>query len=158
MKTVELVRQAAVLRNLAKRVGHEPSTRALEMQAHWARYLCVLTSGFVENVVRVVFGEYVRRRSYSQPVVRYTTKQLDGIQNPRSDRLVQVAAAFDPNWGRELEAFLSQSYRSDAINAIMANRHLIAHGKSSNITLGQVTLYLGKIVEVAEFLEVQCDL
>lgn len=158
MRTVELVRQASVLKSLVKRVGHEPSTRALEMQAHWSRYLCVLTSGFVENIVRVIFSEYVRKNSYSPLVVRYTTKQLDGIQNPRADRIVKVAAAFDAAWGRDLESFLAQQYRSDAINAIMSNRHLIAHGRSSNITIGQVTLYLGKIIEMAEYLEVQCDL
>ena len=158
MKTVELVRQAAALKHLLKRVGHDQTTRSLEMQAHWARYLCVLTSGFIENIVRVIFSEYVRKNSYSQPVVRYTTKQLDSIQNPRSDRIVTVAGAFDPGWGRAVENFLGEQYRSDAINAIMSNRHLIAHARSSNITIGQVTLYLGKIIELAEFLEVQCDL
>src|SRR6218665_1267659 len=119
MKTVELVRQSAAIKQLIKRVGHDPSTRALEMQAHWARYLCVLTSGFVENVVRIAFSQYVRKNSYAAPIVRYTTKQLDSIQNPRPDRLVKVASAFDPVWGRALESFLDQQYRSDAINAIM---------------------------------------
>lgn len=146
------------LRKLIKRVGHDPSTRALEMQAHWARYLCVLTSGYVENVVRDLYGQYVRKTSYSAPVIRYTTRQLDSVQNPRPEKLVQIAAAFDASWGRNLEEYLRQEYRSDAVNAIMSHRHLIAHGRSSNITVGQVNLYLGKVIEVAEFIEGQCDL
>jgi RiboL-PSP-HEPN len=158
MKTVELARQAASLKQLIKRVGHDPSTRALEMQAHWARYLCVLTSGFVENIVRNLYGAYAEKNSYSAAVVRYAKRQLDSIQNPRPARLVEMAAAFDPTWGRDLEAYLALEYRSDAINAIMSNRHLIAHGRNSNITVGQVSLYLSKIVEVAEYIEEQCQL
>jgi hypothetical protein len=158
MKSVELVRQEATLRHLIRRVGHDPSTRALEMQAHWARYLCVLTSGFVENVARTIYGEYTTKNSYSPAVVRYAKKQLDGIQNPRPERLISLAATFDPKWGRDLEDYLETEYRSDAINAIMSHRHLIAHGRSSNITVGQVSMYLSKIVQVADYLELQCRL
>ncbi len=158
MKTIELVRQVASLRHLIKRVGHDPSTKALEMQAHWARYLCVLTSGLVENIARHLYGEYASKNSYSAAVIRYVKKQLDGIQNPRPGKLIEIAARFDPTWGHDLEAYLALEYRSDAINAIMSHRHLIAHGRSSNITVGQVNLYLSKIVEVAEYIETQCDL
>ena len=108
MRTAELTRQMSALRTLIKRVGHDPSTKALEMQGHWARYICVLTSGYVENAVREIYGQYVRKNSYSQPVIRYTTKLLEGIQNPRPERLVKIAASFDPAWGRDLESHLSQ--------------------------------------------------
>ena len=158
MKSVELNRQAAALRNLIKRVGHDPSTRALDMQGHWAKYICVLSAGYVENSVRDIYGQYVQKNSYSSAVIRYATKQLDGVQNPRPDKLVKIAASFDPVWGRDLEAHLSQNFRSDAVNAIMSNRHLIAHGRSSNITVGQISQYLSRVVEVAEFMETQCGL
>lgn len=128
------------------------------MQGHWARYICVLSAGYVENTVRDIYGQYVHKNSYSQPVIRYATKQLDSVQNPRPEKLVKIAASFDPAWGRDLETHLNQNFRSDAVNAIMSNRHLIAHGRSSNITVGQISLYLGKVVEVAEFMESQCGL
>lgn len=128
------------------------------MQGHWARYICVLSAGYVENSVRDIYGQYVHKHSYSSPVIRYATKQLDGVQNPRPDKLVKIAASFDPAWGRDLEAHLSQNFRSDAVNAIMSNRHLIAHGRSSHITVGQINLYLGKVIEIAEFMESQCGL
>lgn len=156
MKSVELTRQVANLKQLIRRVGHDPSTKALEMQAHWARYICVLTSGFVENIVRDLYGQYVTKGSYSPAVIRYAKKQLDGVQNPRSSRLIEIAAAFDPAWGRELNAFLALDYRDEALNSIMSNRHLIAHGRSSHITVASVSAYLSKIVEVAEYIEGQC--
>jgi len=46
----------------------------------------------------------------------------------------------------------------DAIDAIMANRHLIAHGKDSGISLVRVEQYLKKSIEVVEFIETQCGL
>ena len=158
MKSVELNRQAGALRQLIKRVGHDPSTRALDMQGHWARYVCVLTAGYVETSVRDIYGQYVRKNSYSAPVIKYATKQLDGVQNPRPERLVKIASAFDASWGRDLEAYLFQDFRSDALNAIMSNRHLIAHGRSSNVTVGQMSLYLTKVIEISEFMEAQCGL
>ena len=158
MKSVELNRQAAALRHLIKRVGHDPTTRALEMQGHWARYICVLSAGYVENSVREIYGCYIKKNSYSSAVIRYAIKQLDGVQNPRPEKLVKIAASFDQSWGRDLEIHLNQNYRSEAVNSIMSNRHLIAHGRSSNITVGQISLYLGKVDEIAEFLETQCGL
>ncbi|WP_443114468.1 HEPN domain-containing protein [Herbaspirillum seropedicae] len=158
MKSVELNRQASALRHLIKRVGHDPTTKALEMQGHWARYICVLTSGYVENAVRDIYGRYIKKNSYSEQVVRYATSQLEGVQNPRPERLVSIAKAFNTGWGRDLEQYLGDNFRGEAINSIMSNRHLIAHGRSSNITVGQVDHYLRKIIEVAEYMETQCEL
>jgi hypothetical protein len=39
----------------------------------------------------------------------------------------------------------------------MNNRHLIAHGRSSSISVVQVREYFAAIGEVAEFIEHQCS-
>jgi hypothetical protein len=51
---------------------------------------------------------------------------------------------------------MSQNGRKDAIDSIMNNRHLIAHGKDSGITVARVNDYLRKCIEVIEFIEAQC--
>jgi hypothetical protein len=55
-----------------------------------------------------------------------------------------------------LASFLALEGRREAIDAIMANRHLIAHGSNSGITLVRVKEYLSKSVQVIEFIEEQC--
>jgi hypothetical protein len=155
MKHPELVRQHAVLRSLIKRAGHDPSTRDLEMLAHWGRYLCVLTAGFVENTVRFIYGAHVVKTSSPQ-TARYAVRKIEEIQNPKASRLIEIARAFDKTWGANLEMFLEENFRKDAINTIMANRHLIAHGKDSDITIARVAQYLSRIVEVVDYLEQQC--
>jgi hypothetical protein len=51
---------------------------------------------------------------------------------------------------------LEQNKRKDAIDSIMANRHQIAHGKDVGITVARVKEYLEKVVEIVDFIEVQC--
>jgi hypothetical protein len=125
------------------------------MQSHWARYLCVLTAGFAENIVRLIYSRYISKTA-NAATARYAVAQIDQLQNPKATRFIDVARAFNEGWGRDLEAFLEDNFRKDAINSIMSNRHLIAHGKSSSITISSVQQYLTRIVEVARFIETQC--
>jgi hypothetical protein len=157
MRSVELNRQAAKLRQLIRRVGHDPTTHALEMHAHWAKYICVLSAGYIENIVRDVYGNYVKSHSYSAAVIRYAKNQIDWVQNPNSEKLIAIARSFDDKWGRDLESYLAQEYRKDAVNSIISNRNLIAHGRDSDITVARISQYLDKVKEVAEFMEMQCE-
>lgn len=129
----------------------------MELRAHWARYICVLASGFLENSLKEVYSCYAR--SCSAPAVGdYVEAQLERVQNPKANRFVETAQAFNKRWANDLATFLEEDGRKEAIDAIMANRHQIAHGKDSGITLARVSDYLTKSVHVIEFIEAQCDL
>jgi hypothetical protein len=127
----------------------------IEMRAHWAKYLCVLCSGFLENAIFEVYVEYSRRSS-SPHVARFVSKMLEKIQNPRPAKFIDTANDFKGDWRDPLESYLKSDGRGEAINAIMTNRHRIAHGESSQITLSQLREYLDRAVEVVEFIEAQC--
>lgn len=128
-----------------------------ELQAHWARYICVLASGFLENALIDIYSQYAKCCS-NPTIANYVQSTLARIQNPNANRFLQVAGAFDKSWQEDLDSFLSLEGRKEAIDAIMANRHLIAHGKDSGITLVRVREYLAKTVEVIDFIEKQCRL
>lgn len=126
-----------------------------ELRAHWARYICVLVSGFLENSLKELYSHYAR--SCSAPAVaNYVEVQLERLQNPRAQRFVETAQAFDKRWANDLAAFMEEEGRKEAIDAIMANRHQIAHGKDSGITLARISDYLAKSVRVLDFIEAQC--
>lgn len=129
----------------------------LELQAHWGRYLCVLACGFVENALGEIYSEYARRCS-NKKVATYVQSSVTRFQNPKSKRFVEIARTFDKAWAEELEKYLASNGRKEAIDGLMSNRHLIAHGGDSGITVTRVSDYLKKAIEVIEFLEVQCDL
>jgi len=157
VKTVEIVRQISALKSVLRSSGHHPSNKPLEMMSHWAKYACVIEAGIVENIVRSIYGVVATKQSTPR-VANFAKAQLEGVQNPKSDRLIKIASSFDRKWGQDLEEFLMQNFRRDAVNAVMSNRHLIAHGRNCNITVAQVSLYLTKIEEVAEYIEQQCGI
>ena len=135
--------------------AHKFNADETELRAHWARYLCVLASGFLENALKDVYGNYAQRCS-NKGVGNYVAATLGKIQNPKATRFVETARAFHDAWADGLNVFLDSEGRREAIDAIMSNRHLIAHGKDSGITLANLAEYLRRSVQVIEFIETQC--
>lgn len=128
----------------------------LELQAHLARYICVLSAGFLENAHTDVYSQYARTCS-TPTVADYVESTLRKVQNPKAKRFEETAKAFNKAWEEDLATFLNSDGRREAIDAIMSNRHLIAHGKDSGITLARLKEYLSKSVAVVEFIENQCN-
>lgn len=58
MKSVEIVRYKNRLDSLFGRINSLAGD--IEMQAQWAQYLCIITSGFIESSIRILFIEYAR--------------------------------------------------------------------------------------------------
>jgi hypothetical protein len=156
MKSQSLTSQLQIIKWLIAEAGKLDASQN-ELRAHWARYICVLSSGFLENAVKDIYSRYAR--GCSPPAIGdYVSSALARIQNPKSGRFLEVAVAFNKDWADELTNFLEDEGRGDAIDAIMSNRHLIAHGKNSNISLARITEYLNKSVKVIDYIEEQCGL
>lgn len=128
----------------------------LELQSHWAKYLCILCAGFLENSLTEIYAEYARN-SANEAVAGYVARQLDRIQNPNAQKILDTTYQFNKSWGDMLNSHIAQDGRKEAIEAIMTNRHKIAHGEDSNITISRVKEYLAKIVVVVEFMENHCS-
>lgn len=154
MENQELTRQLQKLRLLIRRTA-EASSQDLELQAHWGRYLCVLVAGFLENALVEVYTDFVNNAA-SEPVASFAGSVLARIQNPNVQRFLETARSFKPPWSDDLAQFILEQGRKEAVDSIMANRHAIAHGRDSGITVARVVSYLDRCVEVVEFIEAQC--
>jgi hypothetical protein len=152
MKNLEVSRRLQSLRSLIDRATK--STSDVELRAHWAQYICVLCAGFLENSLRHVYTDYVTKCSNTR-VASFACSRIAGIQNPKSGKFVEIARSFDSTWATSLESCLSDQGRKEAIDSIMATRHLVAHGKDTAITIVRIKEYLTKAVEVLEFIESQ---
>ncbi len=155
MQNVELIKQYKKLVQLID--DTDTSTDGdLELQGHWGKYLCVLASGFLENAISAVYSDFVSQAA-SAHVIQYTQKNLDKIQNPKSDKFIAVASQFKKSWGTELKNhFDEHPENKQAIDSIITNRHLVAHGKTTSISVHRVRDYLEKSVKIIEFIEGQC--
>ncbi len=149
MPNLEITRYKQRLDSLFSRVS--AFSQDLELQAHWARYLCVLSSGFLEESVRILLSEYVQNKA-NATVSRYVNAQLDGFQNPKAGKILELLRGFDPLWAESVEQFMSDE-RKDAVDSIVNNRHQIAHGRSVGISYITIKQYYEKSVEVVDFIE-----
>lgn len=127
----------------------------MEMRAHWARYLCVLSAGFVETGVKAIFDDFVQAKA-SEPVAKFASSQIRQIQNPKTKRILEIAGSFKDDWKEALGRYVAEKGRGEAIDSIMQNRHLIAHGRSSGVSLVQVRNYFNLAVDVLDFIENEC--
>ncbi len=99
----------------------------------------MLSAGFLENALCEIYGDFCKRAA-SEHVANFANNSLSRIQNPKTNRFIETASSFKKSWGENLEAFTEEDGRKEAIDFIMANRHLIAHGKISNISVAQVKI------------------
>ena len=127
-----------------------------QLQSSLARYLCVLVSGFLEQSFRDVFCEYVDsiEERLSDGIVNLLERQL---QSPNSDNVRRVAGYFHEEWRQGLKEYLGEK-RGEALNSVVKNRHLIAHGESTDVGLVTVEQWYGAAKEVVDFVEHQCGL
>lgn len=126
-----------------------------ELQSHWARYLCVLASGFIETSVREILSDYTRSKAHPR-VLSYVEQQLGRFQNPRMEAILQLVGAFDPTWRSELE-IATEGEVAAAVNSIVTNRHAIAHGRTIGLSYTMMRQYYLSCVKLLELIESKCN-
>ena len=156
MRNRKLTSQVYMIQNLIKQTLQ--SCDDIEMQSHWAKYLCVLSSGLFEIAVQEIYGDFVRENT-SQPIAKFVESKLARITNPNMKVFLELSDAFNVSWRSELQEFIDEDGRSEAINSIISNRHLISHGraKDSSITVTQLQNWFEKSLEVIKFIDKQCS-
>ena len=150
MSIVEITRQKQRIDGLFKLSGGLTP----ELQAHWSRYLCIVVAGFLEVSVQAVYSEYARGKAHPN-IVNYVERRMRDFQNPNMQRISEVARSFSVEWSTQLD---QDSTIRDSINSILANRHQIAHGKSTDVTLGRLRPWYEDAVRLVELMKQQCGL
>lgn len=119
-----------------------------ELQADFAKYLCVLVSGYLESALCALLLSYSQRRS-SPEVSSFVERQLGPWTNPKSEKIIDLFGAFNQDWRDDLTQFLVDQ-RKDSVNSLVALRHKIAHGESVGTSLSQIKSYYSVVNEVVD--------
>lgn len=119
-----------------------------EFQSDFAKYLCVLVSGYLESAVCALLLAYAQRRS-SPDVASFVERQLGPWTNPKAEKIIDLFGAFSQDWRDDLTTFLVDQ-RKDSVNSLVALRHKIAHGESVGTSLSQVKSHYRVINEVVD--------
>lgn len=125
-----------------------------ELLSDFARYLCILISGFLEQAVVELVMEHVRDHS-GLSIQRYVEHKLRRFTTANTTRIIDLFGSFDPEWRRDLEAFIVDA-RKDAVNSIVDLRHALAHGRNAGLTYARVRDYYKHVRDVVDHLADLC--
>jgi hypothetical protein len=125
----------------------------LELQAHWAKYLCILVSGFIENSIKAILIKYCRDCS-NQFVSDFVESQMSNMTNFGSSKILKLIQSFNPTWESALSDYLQQNEDvKTALDSVVANRHLIAHGKNIGMSFVDMRDYYQSVKRFFDFME-----
>lgn len=122
-------------------------------QSHIANYACVLLSGLIENAIRDVISAHVEMKATPR-ISNYVKSQLDRFRNPDPDSVIRLLSSFDAALADRLEDRWSGEIK-DAVGSIVGNRHLIAHGRNTTLTLARVGEWFRSAKNLIAFLEAE---
>ena len=156
-RAAERVRYRDRIKNL---VANPPTSSEgigseLEMQAHWAKYTCVLISGFIEQAVKEIILEHTSANAAPR-IRKYIEGTWPNSKNMRSDAIREILDHLDPRWSDQYDAWVKTEERKKEINEIIKWRNYIAHGKESNtgnVTLGSVSTKFQIACQLVDFIE-----
>ncbi|ETX02965.1 MAG: hypothetical protein ETSY2_34435 [Candidatus Entotheonella gemina] len=120
----------------------------LELQSDFARYLCILVSGYLEKAVVALVLEHARQNG-SPSLQRFVEQHTRRFTNANSQRLLTFLGNFNPDWRRALESFLIDELK-DAVDSVVNLRNTIAHGESVGITYHRVADYYEIVQRVVD--------
>ena len=106
-----------------------------------AQLTTVWVSGYLESACREAVLAYTSKRA-NENIVNYVSHTLDRFSNPKMDKILHLFQAVDQDATDKLKGFADGKIKA-SVNSIVSNRHRIAHGRSTQITIAQVRSYYG---------------
>ena len=117
-------------------------------QSFIARYLTVYITGVYEQSIEEILGEYASTTGQLE-VENFVSNQLDkNFRNPDMSNVINIVKQFSTTWSEDLK--LLPQKNKDAINSIVNNKNLIAHGQPSLITIADIKVFHADATVVIE--------
>jgi len=125
-----------------------------ELLSDFARYLCVLVAGFLEQSVIELTLEHVRNHSEAS-VQGYAESRLRQFTTANAQRIMDLMGTFDAGWRSDLESYLVDE-RKAAVDSVVALRHNIAHGRYVGVTMATIKEYYPRVKHVVDHIADLC--
>ena len=123
------------------------------VQLTW--YLCIRTSGYLENAIQLILLDYVQSNTDDLPTQRFVEANLKHISSGYGD-IMGIVRRFSEDWKQELRDKDVQRFKP-SLTTMAENRNHIAHGRDSLITLQELQSYFVHATELVELLHVTCN-
>jgi hypothetical protein len=111
------------------------------VKSHIAKYLTVLTSGIYEDIIKKLVNELIQKDTLSNEVKQFIFHQINiSLRNPLIKNIKGFLNRFEKEWSKKLFDGLDDKHK-EALEAIVNNKNLIAHGDSPTITFSNIQQY-----------------
>lgn len=115
-------------------INQEYGNVSPETLAHWAKYVCVLVSGYMEQSIKEILLTHSNEKA-APSISRYVENSWPNSKNMKCDSIGEILGHFDIRWKSNFETWLAEDeQRKQCINNIVTWRNSIAHGNESNTT------------------------
>jgi len=125
-----------------------------ELLSDFARYLCVLVAGLLEQSVIELTLEHVRNHSEAS-VQGYAESRLRQFTSANVQRITDLMGSFDASWRSDLEGYLVDE-RKAAVDSVVALRHNISHGRFVGVTMATIKEYYLRVKHVIDHIADLC--
>lgn len=119
-----------------------------EVKSHYSRYLCVLTSGYLEESIKIIIRVYVSTKTHPN-VLNYVNSSTGNLTNLKSEKLGVFLNSFNNEWREKYELLVTDEEKA-AIDSVVANRHQIAHGQNVGVSYVRVNEWYKNVKKVVE--------
>ncbi|MGO9240460.1 MAG: HEPN domain-containing protein [Bryobacteraceae bacterium] len=150
----EVTRLKKRLDDTFQRIKELESSPDLEVRSDFARYLCVLVSGYLEKAVIELVQEHARTNG-APTLQRFVEQRTRRFANANSKRLQEFLGAFSSKWRADAESFLVEDLK-DAVDGVIGLRHQIAHGGSVSVTYQRIAEYYTRVQKVVDHVADLC--
>jgi hypothetical protein len=120
----------------------------LELHSDFARYLCVLVSGYLEKAVVELVLEHARN-SGGPTLQRFVEIRTRRFANANASRLIEFLGSFNPDWRAKLEVVVIYELK-DAVDSVVRLKNTIAHGESVGVTYRRIEEYYARVQRVID--------
>ena len=127
----------------------------VELQSDFAKYLCILVSGYIERAVVHIVLEHARN-SNAPTLARFVERRTRRFTNAKIGRIQNLLSDFDSDWRKDFDELLVDEQR-DAVNSIVDQRNKIAHGGSVDLTYLRVRTYYQQAQRVIDRVAEVCE-
>ncbi len=123
-----------------------------EIKSHLAKYLCIQTSGYLENVIKELIAEY-HDGTCKKNTEYFVNQKLRHFTNVDNKKLEYLLNSFNVKWfDMYFDKISDRQHQS--LNSIVSQRHLISHGRESmsNISFLNMVQYYDDLKEIVKVL------
>lgn len=128
-----------------------------QLKSHIAKYLTVLISGMYEDMIKRIINQLISNEMFventPQFLKNFVLDKVDkSFRNPDQGNTKGFLKSFNKEWPKNLNQIIDTKCW-DALDSIVRQKNLIAHGNDSTITFDDIKEYYGNSIGIIKELD-----